>query len=185
MASYHNTLSKTDRALVAYLISQEAGAAENTFPAKRSLDKALPCTICSSEKAVEDPPFSSSYQVTSAVMVRCPAPVDVTPTEPSAGETQAPEQDALAAAIKSDQRVAAVGDALHMSMDSAGDKLAEAITAAARKAAAEDPDHFGDLADFTCLDVIDRGTEAGFTEDGSAWVDTFNLELTCVPKNVS
>jgi len=170
-APYHNILSKNDRALVAYLISKNAGTAGDVFPAKTSRNKAAPCTVCYSESATETAPNSGTYTVKSQVMVKCLVIDDV-------GE------NAGAAVLAGDARTAATFDVLKTNIDSAGDKLAEDITAAARAAAVADPDKNGDLVDYTATDVIDKGPEANFDEAG-IWIDALNLEIVCCPRDVS
>lgn len=170
-APYHNILSKLDRALVAYLISQNAGTAGDVFPAKNSDNKPLPCTVCYAEKGEEVARHSGTYLCKVQIMVKTLAP-DVTDATPGQ------------ARLDSDARTAKTFDCFKRNVDSAGDKLAEDITNAARAAAVADPANNGDLADFTALDVLDKGPEAGFDEN-DAWVDTLNLEIVCCPSNVS
>lgn len=160
--AYFNLLSKLDRALVAYLISKGVGTAADTVPGKASANKALPVTICWSERGVEAAPYSGTYVVTVSVIVKTAAPVDV-----NVGAEQ-PRLD-------SDARTAAVFDCFHADVDSAGDKLGADITTAAR--ATSD----ADLADFTCENVKVTGLEAAFEEDADAWVETLGLEVVCCP----
>ena len=171
-ASYHNLLSKCDRALVAYIVAQAAGTGGDTFPAKQSGARGLPCTICYSDKAVEAAPYSGTYIVTASINVRTEAPAD-------AGETEAQKP------LDSDARVAATFDLFHKDEDTSGNSLADDITAAARALAAQDPAHYGDLNDLTIQDVILKGIEAGFDQGGVAWTDTLNLELLACPANIS
>jgi hypothetical protein len=164
----HNILSKTDRALVAYLISIGVGTAADTDPAKRSVEKALPCTVCYSQRATLISPYSGVYEVTCAIMIKTDPSIDF-------GETEADPKNV------SEDRVAATFDAFFDQLDSAGDKLAAAITAAAR--ASSNPAD-SDLEDFTIQDISVTGVEAGFDQRGS-WLDTLNLELLVCPKDVS
>lgn len=169
----HNILSKNDRALVAYLISAGAGTTANTFPAKRSADKALPCTVVWSEDNACDGP--AGYVIKCSVMVRSSALDEV-------GETD--ETARLAA----EARLAAVDDALMTGVSTqSGDtyELAELITTAARALAAADQVAHGDLAAYTCLACRKTGDEAAFEENTDTWVDTINLELTVVAADVS
>lgn len=167
-----NLLSKLDRALVAYLISQGAGTLENIFPAKRSLGKTLPITIIWAQKSTEDPPCSGDYMCDTAVMVKTP-PLD------SAGDADNAKR------VSSDALVAAVFDELKRGLDSGSETLAAAITTAARALAVSDPTNHADLADFTALAVLDGGMEQGLNEELDVWVDTFNLQILCCGKNVS
>ena len=172
MANYHNLLSKTDRALMAYIVAQQAGTLDDVLPAKRSGDRPSPGTICFSNKGTEVAPYSGTYLVSASVIVRAPAAVEL-----AAGDNDA--------RLASEARVAQTFDAFHMDIDSAGDKLADDITAAARALAIADPKNHGDLANFTMLDVSIKGVDAGFEEGTNNWLDTLDLELVCCPSNVS
>ena len=164
--SYHNILSKTDRALAAYLIAQGAGTSPDVLPAKASLDKAAPCTVCFSERATLINPNTGLYDVTVAVMVKTIGAID---TDQADGT---PKED-------SEERVAKTFDALFAGLDDATDKLADALTLAARASADND------LEDFTAIAVQVHSVEAGFEPKGSVWIDTINLVVTCCPRDVS
>lgn len=169
----HNILSKNDRALVAYLISQGAGTAANTFPAKRSAGKSLPCTVVWSEECIHE--GAGSYTVRASVMVRSSAIDEV-------GE------DAETARLAAETRLGAIGDALMTGVSdesSATDELATLITTAARAKATADPTNHGDLAAYTCLACRKLGDEAAFEESTDTWVDTINLEMAVVAADVS
>jgi hypothetical protein len=177
-APYHNLLSKCDRAIAAYIISLGAGTAADVLPAKLSRTKSLPCTIVWSENGTELVPYSGDYQVKTTVMVKCKAAVDV-------------GREADSARVASEDRVAKTFDAFHTNISTSGNpnnsgvNLADAITTAGRLLAAEDSVNHGDMVDFTVLDVLIKGPEASFEEDGAAWVDSMNLELIVCPGNVS
>jgi len=162
----HNILSKTDRALVAYIISMAAGTAETVYPAKRAGDKSFPDTICFSSRARMETPHSGVYIVSAMVQVRTDPSIDVDETEEDKKEA-------------SEERVALTFDAFMAGVDSSSATLAEAITAAAR--ATGDTD----LQDFTVQSCTVEKTEAGFSEKGNAWLDTLDLELVVCPRNVS
>ena len=170
--NFHNICSKTDRALVAYLVNALATPG-NIWPAKRSLDKALPCTVCYSHSAtpLQDAPFAGIYTVEAFVEVRSSGVVE---------ETQGTDDPRL----NSDDLFAAVADAFWLGDDSASDKLAAAITDAARASGQED------LAQFTVQSVRVSGQSQGFNpratqQQGNAWVDSIHLELVCNPADVS
>lgn len=166
----HNILSKTDRALVAYLISVEAGTAADVYPAKRSEDKALPDTLCFSSRARLVRPHSGIYTVTAMVQVRTDPSIDVDQTAAEKKET-------------SEERVGNTFDAFWAGVvSSSSEALAEAITAAARASTAEGD---ADLADFTVQACEVENMEAGFDPKGNAWTDTIELELVVCPSNVS
>jgi hypothetical protein len=164
-APYHCICSKLDRALVLYLIERGAGTAADTWPAKRSLDRSPPCTIAYTERA--DPiPNTGNYTCRAAVMVKANA------------------TDYTAAA--SDARTAAAFDAFYTIADDSdwdSKKVAAQITAAARAGALADPATYGDLVDFTALDVRLGAQEASFEDD--VWVETLSLEIDAAPSNVS
>jgi hypothetical protein len=157
---------------MAYLISVSAGTAADVFPAKRSGDKTAPCTICWSKKGDPCGDYSGTYTIQGSIIVRTLAPVD-------AGVTG--EQPRL----DSETRVGKTFDALHMDIDTASDKLAADITAAARALAVSDPSNHADLADYTVQSVMTKGVEAGFEENTEAWNDQLNFEMICCPSNVS
>lgn len=161
----HNICSKTDRALVAYIISQDAGTEDDVYPAKRGGDKTFPDTICFSSRARMMTPHSGVYTVEAMVQVRTDPSVDVDQTAEEKKET-------------SEERVAATFDAF-MRVDSSSAQLAEAITEAAR--ATGD----ADLQDFTVQACTVEKHEAGFSEKGNAWLDTLDLEVVVCPSAVS
>src|SRR6266446_4589793 len=137
---FHSILDKSDRALVAYLIALGAGAESDTFPAKRSANKALPCTICWSRSArpLPEAPHSGTQQVEAFIQVR------------SSGIQDDPA--APAAALLARNRLAAVADAFSASELQSGEPLGEAITCAAHAWA--DIDNFQQLLDFTGLATL-------------------------------
>jgi len=162
----HNILSKVDRALAAYLISEGAGSADDVYPAKRSLDKALPNTVCHAMKWRFLSPNSGIYVVTAQVMVKTLAALD-------ADEEQAAVKD------PSEERVSATFDAFFSGVDSASDTLAESITAAARNSGD------ADLQDFTIQSCEVTGGDGGVDRNGPAWMDAIDLEIVCCPSDVS
>jgi hypothetical protein len=171
-APWHNLLSKNDRALVAFIIAGGAGTANDTFPAKTSREKeTFPTTYCFSQSGTgEDFPYSGTYNIKAKIQVQTMAAVnkDQDPSEPR---------------LNSEERVAKTFDLFHNDVDSAADKLAADITAAARALAAADPDNHADLADYTCQDVKLVSVEQDV--EGDCWVDTLNLEMVSCPSNVS
>lgn len=171
--SWHNVLSKTDRAMAAYLISEQAGTAADILPAKLSILKALPHTVCYSSSAVEAAPYSGTYRVNLAVSVKSLAVEEL-------GDDPADQ----AKRVSSDAQVAFVFDLLKAGIDSSGATLAGNITTAARALAGSEPTKHADLADFTMQDILDKGIEASVDEDG-VWIETMNLEAVVTPSNVS
>ena len=167
-APWHNLHSKTDRALVAYLVSVNAGGTDNTYPAKSSAEKNIDCIVCWSHDAVEAAPYSGTYVLQTSVQVK---------TLAINSDTQENDE----ARIASELRVARVFDAFQTDIDSAGDKLGTDITNAAHAFAVNNPLH-ADLADLTILNVAVKGTECGIEEGTNAWVDTMNLEIVAMPR---
>lgn len=150
-----NVLAKTDRALVNYLISQGVGTAENIYPFKRSLDKALPCIICHSTRAINIIPFDGTVEVEAAIYIRTLATLDVAETD----------EEKVSA---SDDLVENAMDALNRFGDGAqgGGDLADEITAAGGSG-------------FVCDDVSVESVECNvdFARQSEAWTDIVNLRL--------
>jgi hypothetical protein len=165
MGSY-NILSKCDRALVAYLISEDAGSAADVYPAKRSEDKAFPNTVVFASKARLSTPHSGVWVVDVMVQVRTDPNVDV-------------DQTADEKKVSSEERVSATFDALYSQTDSSSAALADAITAAARATADSD------LEEFTVQAVTVEQLEAGFDPKTNAWTDTMDLELVVCAADVA
>jgi hypothetical protein len=160
-----NVLSKADRALAAYIISEEAGTEEDTFAGKRAPDAPNPpYTVCFSEDG------SSDHQPTYKVKARIDIYTNCAPEK---------HEDTEAMKLDSDERVSATWDAFHLEADKGqgGHYLADAITEAARSAG-------GDLLDFTVTDVIVGRMEQGSAGKEGMWLDSLNMELVCVPHNL-
>lgn len=167
----HNILSKCDRALVSFLLTEAGQLIADTLPAKLSLDKPIPCTVCFSERAtlLDGCEYAAVYEVMASVLVKTMPAVD-------AGES--------AEGVKntSEERVSAVFDAFFLNVvndASAGDHLGFLITSAARELGDDD------MQEFTVQNAEVLGVEAGFDAKGTAWIDTINLKLIVCPKNVS
>jgi len=176
--AYHNLLSKNDRALVAYLVSKGVGTSADVFAAKRSQNKSLPCTICWSEKGEEAGMYSGTYNLQVSIMVKTSSAEDAAAA-------------AAAARLASEARVAATFDCFQLAADlagtndSTGENIADQITAAGRALAISDPTNNADMSDYCCLNVRLTGIEAGFEEEGDAWIDTFNLEILACPNGAA
>lgn len=151
----HTILSKTDRAIAAYLISVGAGTSADVYPEKYAGDKGFPDTIIFS-RARMDPPDSGVYIVTTMVQVRTSPSVNV-------GETAAEKVAA------NEERVSNTFDAFMAHVGSGTGELAALITAA------------GGVEDFTVQNVSIITMEAGFDARGNAWLDTLGLELVVFP----
>jgi hypothetical protein len=161
----HNILSQCDRALVAYLISVEAGTSDDTYPAKRAADRALPNTVCHSKSWRFLSPNSGVYVVQAQVLVHTDPNVDVDETA----------EDKTGA---SEERVTAVFDAFFTGVDSSSETLADAITQAGR-------DADSGLEDFTIQSCVAESGDSGHDEKRNAWMDAIDLEIVCCPAEVS
>lgn len=163
---FHNILSKTDRALAAFVIAQGAGTSADVYPAKRDDGKTLPCTICVSERFSESPAYTGIFIVDAEVHVRTAASVD---------EGQTLDQVLSASEI----RVQQTFDLFHLDLtDQSGEQLAQDITAAAQ--GASDPD----LLYWSAMDVKVVSGDRGQDESGNAWIDSIRLQILCCPSNV-
>jgi hypothetical protein len=159
-----NICQKVDQALVDYIVSSGAGKQADTFPAKRSASKVIPCTICyahSFETARETGIYSGNVKVDAFVEVRTSAIVEETQME---GEPEEESADR-------------VGDTFSLFFYGTGDSgsaLAAAITAASS------------VRDLTLQNVMVIGGTQGFNPrnpklDGHTWVDSIHLEILCRP----
>ena len=156
--AFHNILAKTDKALVAYLISQGAGSESNVFASKRAGDiPNPPFIVVHSESWSEAQEYSGAFTVKASVEVH----TNAAPNEDDNEETMVLDSDAL---------VQAVGDALMTQTPGASDGygLGEEITNA------------GGVSDFTCMSARLVGGEQGTEGKQGEWVDVFNLELLCM-----
>jgi hypothetical protein len=165
---FYNILSKVDRALAAYLISEGAGTTDDTFAAKRAPDVPNPpYTVAFSETGRPKVQYGSEYLVKARIDV-------FTNCAPDKGE------DTETMRLDSDDRAAATFDAFHIEEnDQSGHALANAITQAARSSG------YNDLADFTVTDVTIGEMEQGSAPKEGQWIDSLNLEILCTPHNVS
>jgi hypothetical protein len=158
--AYFNVLSKCDQALAAWIISNGAGTVADVLPAKKSVDKILPVTICKSHTArpLEESPYSGNRLVQAAIMVRSIGIYE----EDADNEADAPRLD-------SDARVSATFDCFNLGEGQSGSDLGAAITAACG------------VADFTVQSVRVVSESAGFEGKGDAWCDILELELLVCP----
>jgi hypothetical protein len=161
--AFHNISSKANKALVAYLIAQGAGTADDVFSAKRADTQPYPpFTVVDSESWAEAQEYSGAF------LVRCNVEVH-TNAAPDKGE------DTETMVLDSDERVQATGDALMNQTIGASDGygLGEEITSA------------GGVTNFTCISARLVGGEDGRDEKQGEWVDIFKMELLCTPSDVS
>ena len=169
----HNILSKVDRALVAWIISRNAGTKDNVWPAKRSLDKTSGGTTCWSHSfaTLMEGPYCGSVMVEAFVEVRSPGVIEA---------TQGQDDPRIA----SDKMVSDVSDCFALNGAESGEPLGQAITDAARATADSD------MQDLTLISVKVVGGNQGFNprmiiQQGNMWVDPLHLEIICCPSNVS
>lgn len=162
----HSICSKCDRALVAYLISEQAGTADDILPGKRSKDKTIPCTICYTHtaKPPSEFPYSGNYMAEAYIEIRTSAVQEDTESDPDQPR------------LDSDARVSATTDAFFLTEDNGGELLAQAINAAAAST----------VEDFSVLNCQVVEVNQGFNpraaaEQGNDWVDTIHLQMLCAP----
>ena len=184
--SYHNLLSKTARALAAYVLDAEIPGADtqHVWPVKNSLDKTLDSgmVICDCLRWTSDDGNPGRYLVETRIVVKTPvsnvpqvAPAIGTPGNPL---PVAPPDTPQAQRLNSEQFVSAVFDLFFtylVQQDFTG--LADAITAAGRALAAQDPANNGDLALFKCDEITFSGGSGDANQDGDFWEDVLNLTL--------
>jgi hypothetical protein len=160
-----NVLSKTDRALAAYIISEGGGSEGDVFPMKRADDVPNPpYTVAASESCRSE--HAPIYRVKSRIDVFTNCAPDV-------------NENTETMKLDSDERVALTFDAFHLEADGGqgGHALAEAITTAGRNLG-------GDMADFTVQDVIVGDMEQGSAGKEGQWIDSLSLELVVCPHDV-
>lgn len=162
----HNVLSKTDRALVAYLTANLVGVEVGIYPAKRSEDREVPYVVVFSERAKQDPPGSGHWDLEVAVMIKT-----------AAAPTQDVSETAQDIKDQSEEIEGAIID-LFLSGAHPGQQdteLEDDITSAAQASGAAGD---SDLSDFVVTDCSLKDQEAGFDAKGNNWVTTLNLEVT-------
>lgn len=171
-APYNNVPSKLERAIVAYLITQGAGTITDVFPSRAVAARDFPNTTVIPVRGVPVALFTGNYTFTVHILIAGSATL---PTGESNPDT---------AWVQFEQRVAATNDAMMMSTD--GQTLfatAAAITAAGRALATggttQQQANNKDMADFTCLQVVDGGYGNGDARSaGCDWLEviTFNID---------
>jgi hypothetical protein len=172
-APFHRILSKTDRALVAYLIAGGAGTSDNVFPARKSIDRKLPMLVAFSDSFTPVEGAEAISVVKSSIISRSEAAIQ---PDNSTDQDQELAADALAANAY---------DLFYSSDDAEVDptQLADAITSAARDAAAADPTNNGDLLEFKCDQARVTGGALEFNSDQGCWEDSITLELIVRPSD--
>lgn len=167
-APFQKMLSKTARALVAYILATppDGLTAVNCVPTKKSTDKTgTPLVICHCGQWSPDEANPGRSIVTADIIVK---------TENSGSdETKRKDSDALQ------------GSTFDLFYSDIGTTdltvLADAITNAARAVAASDPDNNADLADFKCDEIRILGGSVDCDEQATVWTDTLQIELYVRP----
>jgi hypothetical protein len=160
----HNILSKTDRALVAYLLSEGVGNSDNVLPGKSAADNpSMPFVVCMSPTCRPTVPFSGNWTVQTEIEIHTSA----APDKDEDTDTMKEESDDLAAQVF---------DALMRLQegDQSGSSLADDISAAAHGAG----------VDYTATDVMIGEMEQGNTEKSGEWVDKLTITVTCIPRTI-
>lgn len=169
-----NVGSQLDRAIVAYLISVEAGTAANTFPSYCSKEKPIPNTTVKSHAAVHDPNLSGNEVYSVAIQYRHPATLEATETN---DETNRAACDLAIGTIMAALLQSADGQTL--------DATAAAITAAGRALATSDATNHSDMADFTLQHWYYKGAVRGDPDDDSdSFMEVRNFQAVVCPSNV-
>ena len=152
-----NPLSATDRAIVAYLISEGVGTSDNVYRFKRSEDKALPCVIVWTKSGSPISASDGTYEVEVSILIRSNSALDV-------GETESTQIDA------DDEIVANTYDALHKfgNGSQSGQEMAEAISTAFTASGAEE---------FTCQNFEITRLDQALEARGGTWEDEISLRL--------
>lgn len=180
--AFNNIRSKLDRAIAAYLVKAECGGVDDILPAKSSKEKKYPNTVVHSTLSKPEVQFTG--------LRRCHVQIHL--------RGRAVPNDNDQSRIQFDDRVAATADAMMIS-DNGGqslDAVAIAITEAGRALAIDqssgtDPKaaaiaaQNADMADFTCIEVIDAGEGDGEDTDsqGCSWHEVLLFDIVCSPSN--
>lgn len=170
-----NLGSQLERAVVAYLVSVEAGTYDDTFESYCSMDKVLPNTVVRASGSTHEPLHGGNEVWQLSVIVRGIA-VDDADTE-----------SRYAAVGALNERVGKCLAAMLQTEDNQTlDYTAEQITAAGRALAVSDPDNHADMADFTCQSIYYKGAQRGQPEeDNSIWAEMRNFEVRCCASAIS
>jgi hypothetical protein len=172
-APYHRLLSKTARALVAYILygNIEGADKNHVFPIKFSSEKPLPVVICAPDNWEIDSNEPARWIVRAEIQIKSDASNEV---QSPKSKVQSPAQHR----IDSDILAANVFDLFYAGVvDTDLTVVADAITSAARALAAAEPNTQGDLAEFKCDEIRILGGDLKTNEEGTFWIDALKLEL--------
>lgn len=173
-APFHRILSKTDRALVAYIIAGGAGTSDNVFPARKSLTRKLPMLVAFSDSFTPDEGNEATSIVKASIISRSEAAIQA---DNGTNQDQELAADALAGNAY---------DLFYQSADGtqfSGAELGDLITASARAAATADATNNGDLVEFKCDHCRVTGGGLQFNSDEGCWEDSITLELVVRPSD--
>lgn len=170
-----NVGSQLDRAIVAWLVSQNCGyvtatQAAQILPANSAETKVYPCITVHSQQSKNQPQFVGNKQFSVRIKIDQSAVV-------------APGADAQLNRVILDQLVGQV--AYQMLQCNDGQTLALTcanITAAGIALFASDAIHNPDMANFAVQQLWDMGQTRGEpSEEGAAWVEVLNFEAVANP----
>ena len=174
-APFNRIRSKLNRAIVAYLIEQGCGSADDTFPENTQAIRSYPNTTV--RAGVATPTVLNTGIRSIPVHIRIRG---------SASEDPEKKDDANDPRTLFDARLSVVYDALMQSDNGRNLKAtATAITDAGRALAVSDPTNNADMADFTCQQWVDGGEGDGAPDgEGNAWEEILIFNTICSPSNV-
>ena len=168
-----NLADKLDRAIVAYLIGEGVGTASNIWPAENANLKTLPCiVVATGDMKPEAEDYASGNRV-------CDVEIAVkSKGYPDMGDDDGDDaQKILDIKAANNTLLAACFDAM-TKQGQTGDRLYEAINAAAAAEALADPTNNSDLAEFSIIGLQQTGESRTIDDDG-IWVNSINLAILC------
>lgn len=183
MAAPTSLRSKLNRAITAYLISAEAGTADNTFPQSSTKARSFPNTTVQAAVGIPETEMVANYRTQIRISIKGSATDSVDATNE---ET---------ARVAFDARIGTVSSALKQTDDEETLRFtATAITAAGRALAiaVDDSDaaiqvaaNNADMADFTITQWYDRGFGDGQTDgQGFDWEEILIFEAVACESDV-
>lgn len=177
-ASYNNLRSKVNRAICAYLVSQNVGTNANILPADSQISKTYPLVTVQGVRGTPAPRNTGDYDIEVHVSVKGSAVI-----VPNPGGANPAQQSR----ITFDTLLQKTNDALMMTADNQSlIYTAQQITTAAQALAAADAANNGDLANFTCINWFDEGFGMGDpSEEGCSWIEVLIFRAVCCASALS
>ena len=180
-APYNSIRSKANRAICAYLVSQNCGTFADVLPANSVKDANYPNTVVRSTLAKPEQRFTGNSRIQIQIRIKGSAAKDPT--------AKNPEQ----ARVNFETRVATTKDALMMADDNGFDLsyTAQQITIAGNalktNADATIAANNADMGDFTCLQWMEAGEGDGDETDseGCDWEEVLLFECVACPCAIS